>query len=179
MFKLLTEEQSTKVKQEYRLRRAIVILLLFACNLIIFIVFLFPVFIISFSKQTEANNLIKTLNLSPSVKDGQNLQAWLINLNQELSAISPDKDMDKPYETFVKALDSRVSGIRITGLSYKKVNQIPTLFVTGLASDRQTLLEFENKLNLSKQFSGVTIPSSTFAKDKNLDFEISMIPLKQ
>ncbi len=179
MFKFLTDEQSAKVKMEYRLRRLVMILFFIVVCLFILLVSLVPAYITSFSRQREATNLINTLSESPTVKEGQSLQTWLININKKLSALSPDKNAEMPYELFVKVLDNKVNGVRITGLSYRKVGKVPTLFVAGVARDRQVLLSFEDKLNLSKQFSKVNIPASTFAKDKDINFEINMTPIKQ
>jgi len=179
MFKFLTDEQSVKVKGEYRLRRLAMIVFLIVICLCILLISLIPAYITSYSRQTEAQNLINTLSESPMVKEGQSLQVWLVNINKKLSALSPDKNIDMPYELFVKVLDNKTAGVRITGLSYRKVGKTPTLFVVGVARDRQVLLSFEDKLNLSKQFSKVNIPASTFAKDKDINFEISMTPIKQ
>ena len=179
MFKFLTDEQSVKVKGEYRLRRLTMIVFLLVIGLAILLISLVPAYVTSYSRQTEAENLINTLNQSPTVKEGQSLQTWLVSINRKLSALSPDKKISTPYELFVSVLDNKVNGVRITGLSYRKVGKVPTLFITGVARDRQVLLSFEDKLNFSKQFAKVTLPASTFAKDKDINFEINMTPLKQ
>jgi len=179
MFKFLSDEQSVRVKGEYRLRRLVMVVFLLVICLTILLISLIPAYVTSYSRQTEAESLINTLNQSPTVKEGQSLQTWLVNINKKLSALSPDKNMDMPYELFVKVLDNKVNGVRITGLSYRKVGKVSTLFIAGVARDRQVLLSFEDKLNLSKQFSKVNIPASTFAKDKDINFEINMTPIKQ
>lgn len=179
MFKFLSDEQSVRVKGEYRLRRLVMIVFLMVVCLTILLISLIPAYVTSYSRQTEAENLINTLNQSPTVKEGQSLQTWLTNINRKLSVLSPDKNTSQPQELFIKVLDNKVNGIRITGLSYRRVGKIPTLFVVGIARDRQVLLSFEDKLNLSTQFSKVNIPASTFAKDKDINFEINMTPVKQ
>lgn len=179
MFKFLSDEQSVKVKKEYRLRRLAMIVFLGVVCLLALLVSLIPAYITSYSRQTEAENLINTLSQSPTVKEGQSLQTWLVNTNRKLSALSPDKNIDLPYDLFVQVLNNKVNGVRITGLSYRKVGKVPTIFVSGVARDRQVLLSFEDKLNLSKQFSKVNIPASAFAKDKDINFEINMTPIKQ
>lgn len=179
MFKFLSDEQSVRVKGEYRLRRLVMVVFLLVICLTILLISLIPAYVTSYFRQTEAQNLINTLSESPTVKEGQSLQTWLTNINKKLSALSPDKNTSQPYELFIKVLDNKVNGIRITGLSYRKVGKVPTLFIAGVARDRQVLLSLEDKLNLSKQFSKVNIPASTFAKDKDINFEINMTPIKQ
>jgi len=177
MFKFLTEEQSIKVRQEYRSRRAIVILAFVGAAIFIMLMVLFPSYILSTYREFEANSRIETLDRLVVTKGGQGLQTWLAETNNKIRSLSPENDTSKPYELFIKILDNKVEGVRITGFSYKKFEETTTVFIAGVASDRQALIKFENKLNLSGQFSRVNIPPSSFARDRNIDFEFSMTPI--
>jgi len=179
MFKFLTEEQSVKVKREYRIRRAIIILGFLGALVFIMFVTLLPSYILLTYREFEAKDRIESLSQLPAVKGGQELQTWLAETNNKILILSPERDTSKPYELFIKVLDNRVAGVRITGLSYKKSDEATNLLITGVASDRQALLGFENKLNLSKQFSRVDVPPSSFARDKDISFELNMTPANQ
>ena len=105
-------------------------------------------------------------------EDDALLQAWLEETNRKLQVLSPTLDTDRPSDFIEKILDQRVAGIIITGFSWVKVKDKITLSASGVATSRQSLITFGNRINASKDFSEVALPISNLAKDRDIDFQI-------
>lgn len=176
MFKLLTEEERQKVVHEYVMHRAIVILYSFILVLVIGIIGLLPSFVLSNARQNDMLERTRILGNSGEEKDELDLQAWLKEVNLKLQILSPALDTERPSDFIDRILDQKITGISITDFSLRKVKDKTTLSVNGLALDRQSLITFENRISSSKYFSGVTLPISNLAKDRNIDFQIKFSP---
>lgn len=172
MFKLLTEEERQKVAREYVMRRAIVILSAFILVLVVGIIGLLPSYILSNARQNEVSERMRVMGNAEQKGDGRESQIWLTETNRKLQLLSPKLDTDRPSVFIERILDQKVTGARITGLSWLKVKDKITLLVSGVALDRQALITFENNINSAGYFSEVTLPISNLAQDRNIDFQI-------
>ncbi len=178
MFKLLTEDGQKKVEREYKTRRTIVMLLAFILVLIVGVIGLLPSYILSNIREKEALTRVKILsNSNLEGENGAELQAWLVETNRRLKALSPKLDTDRPSNFVEQVLEQKLAGIRITALTWLRSKDKITLSVTGVAEDRQKLVMFENKINSSGYFSNVTLPISDLAKDKDILFQIKFSPI--
>lgn len=176
MFKLLTEEERYKVRREYIMRRAIVMLSAFILVLIVGVIGLLPSYVLSNARQNEVLERNRIISSSKQHEDNSDLEAWLVGINNELQILSPKLDTDRPSDFIDKILDERTSGVRITEFSWIKTKGGVTLSVSGVGRDRQTLIAFENSINSSGQFSNVVLPISNLAKDRDIDFQIKFSP---
>ena len=177
MFKLLTEEERQRVVHEYALRRTIVMLFALILVLVAGIIGFLPSYILSNIRQNEVLERVRIMGDPGHGDSGAELQAWLLETNRRLTALSPKLDVDRPSDFVDRILDRRVTGVGITGFSWVKVEDKITLSVNGVASDRQTLVTFENRINSSGYFSNVTWPISDLAKDRDITFQIKFSPL--
>lgn len=163
---------------EYRTRRTIVMLLALILVLIVAIIGLLPSYILSSIREKEAFERVRILSSSNfEDEDGAELQTWLIETNRRLKAFSPLFDTDRPSNFVDKVLEQKSTGISLTGLSWVKVKDKVTLSVNGVARDRQTLVKFQNSIDSSGHFSGVILPISDLAKDKDITFQIKFSPI--
>ena len=176
MLKLLTEEEKVKVMREYVLRRAVVIVSALILVVIVGMVGLFPSYILSSAHQNELKERVKVMEELKLVPTEESPQVWLNELNLKLKLLSPSVDLDRPTEFVVMVLEQRMPGIRITGFKWSKKDV--QLSVSGIASDRQSLLTFENRLNASGKFSEVVLPVSNLAKDRDIAFQVKLSPKK-
>ncbi len=176
MFKLLTEEERYKVRHEYNMRRAIVMLSALIMVLVVGVIGLLPSYVLSNARQNEVLERNRIISTSKQHDDNSSLEAWLIEINNELEVSSPKLDTDRPSDFIDKVLDQKIGGVRITEFSWIKAKDGVTLAIGGIGRDRQTLIAFENSMNASSHFSTVTLPISNLAKDKDIDFHIKFSP---
>ena len=163
---------------EYRARRSILMLLSFILVLVVGVIGLLPSYILSNVREKEALERVRILgNSNAGGEDGADLQAWLLETNRRLKALSPSLDVDRPSGFVDKVLEQKISGISITGLTWLRVKDKITLSINGVAQDRQKLVMFENNIKSSGHFSNVTLPISDLAKDKDIVFQIKFSPI--
>ena len=174
MFKLLTEEEGQKVRGEYATRRVIVTLYALILVFIVGLIGLLPSYILSNARQHDVLERTRIMDTTGQRGGESELQAWLAKVNLELKVLSPELDTDRPSDFIERILDEKVPGIRLTGFSWIKVKDKVTLSVNGVASDRQVLIVFEDRIKTSGYFSEVTLPLSNLAQDKNIDFQIKL-----
>jgi hypothetical protein len=180
MFKLIGDESKKKVRKEYVLRRGIVMVAALAALVVMAIVALFPAYIISDSQYSEILARSEIIRLSEKQNERADLLTWLKDTNTKLSYLSPELDTDRPIELFKVFLTEENEGIQITSLSWKREKEKDkeklTFIVSGVASDRQKLIRFESAINTSGKFAKVSLPVSQFAKEKDIDFQMTVTP---
>jgi hypothetical protein len=168
MFKLLTEESRAIVSREYKLRRVVVIVTSLALVLSAALVGLFPSYILTKVKQSEAGALATPL------QGEEDLEAWLKVFNGKLHALSAGITGAKASLDIEKVLSLKNSGVRITQMKWDEGEAGDTLSLLGIATDRQTLLSFEKRLKDSGKFSSVMLPVSNLAKERDINFQINL-----
>ncbi len=172
MLELLTEKEKDKMRHEYVLRRGVVILSALILVLVIGIVGFLPAYILSNVRENEASEWVRIINSLSLKKNEIEFQTQLLETKRRLTALSPKLDVDRPSNFIKKTLDQKISGVRVINLSWVKTNKKTDLSVSGVASNRQALVTFRDQLDSSGYFSGVTLPISDLAKDKNINFQI-------
>jgi len=178
MFKLLTETASGLIEKEYKSRRLVVMFFGLSVVFLIGSISLIPAFVLGRARLHEANLRNESLKLLPSSQDGFALEKWLADVNQKVSLFSKGTDQNKPYELFMKIIEVKPSGISLKKLGWLVDVEKLNIVVGGTAKDRQALLSFEAALNDTKKFSKAAVPVSNFARDKDIDFEFTVSPVK-
>lgn len=176
MFKLLTDEAKKEILGEYRKRKAIIGMVALSFVFVLGIIGAFPSYIISLSRSEEATRLINAVNASPSTADAKALREWLAGTNEILSVLSIEEQQGEFHGILREIATERPQGIRIFGFRRTRDMDITAVTITGRASDRRTLLDFEARLNASGRFAQIALPVSSFAKDKDIDFEMVLEP---
>ena len=176
MFKLLTEEERQKVASEYAMRRVILMLFAFSLVLIVGLIWLSPSYVRSNARQNEVLERTRIINNSPKGGDEAEIDAWLSKINKELELLSPALDVDRPSDFIDQILEQKIVGVRIIGFSWTKSKNKVALSVSGVATTRQALIAFEERINASGHFVDVVLPVSNLATDKDIDFQIKLAP---
>ena len=178
MFKLLSEPAREKVYTEYSLRRVVIFVIGLNAVLFVGIVALIPAFILSMSHLNVAESRTTALKNSPTHETSLELVKWLSETNQKLSILSPATNKDAPYEYFQKIIGAKPQGISLQSFNLKKDKKDISISIQGSAVDRKALLDFESQLNASGNFEKAIIPVSNFAKDKDINFDLSLLVSK-
>lgn len=177
MFKLLTEEERIKVAKEYSARRVTIMLVAVALSLMVGVIGVYPSYNTSHYQYEDAINRVKSLGINDGNEpERSELQTWLDEFSEKLNTISPSLDNDRPASFVEKVLETKIPGISIRGFSWTRTKDKLILTVSGRSSDRQTLIEFERRINSSGHFTEVALPISNLAKDRDIDFQIKFSP---
>lgn len=176
MYKLLTEEIEQEVSREYGRRRAVIALFALILVLATGIVGFLPSYLLSSARESEVLERIRIQSNAGERGEEVELKAWLSKLNLELHTLTPDPYPDQPSVFIKNVLDQKTANVRLTSFSWVKVKNKVALSVDGIALDRQALIAFENSIESSEHFSGVTLPISNLAQDKDIDFQIKFAP---
>lgn len=177
MFKLLTENVKRKTASEYIRRRVAVILLGLIIVLVIAVIGVLPSYVLTVARQNDVLGRTRIVNSAGLGEDENHLKEWLSGLNRKLQILSPALDIDRPSEFIRKTLERKTAGVDLISFSWTKEEDKTILLVSGKALDRQTLIMFEDSINVSGYFSEVTLPISDLAKNKNIDFQMKFSPL--
>ena len=178
MYKLLTEEQKKKVAREYFVRRLIVAVWALIVVTIIGMSGLFPSYVLSDARQREVSERLRILGELELSKEDQALKTWLTQFNLKLKILSPRFDNQRPSLLIERVIGTKIAGIRLTSFDWVVENNIATLSVGGVAADRQSLISFEQKLE-SEGLGEVALPVSNLAKDRDIDFRVTLTPSKK
>jgi hypothetical protein len=177
MYKLLTEEPKKKVAREYSLRRALIVVWAVILVTIIGMAGLFPSYILSDARQREVSERLRILGELELSEEDQLLKAWLADFNLKLKVLSPRFDNKKPSLLVDKVIATKTPGIRLNSFDWTLENNVETLNVRGVAADRQSLISFEQKLE-AQGLGEVALPVSNLAKDREIDFRVTLTPSK-
>ncbi|MFZ2484549.1 MAG: PilN domain-containing protein [Minisyncoccia bacterium] len=172
MFKLLTEEERQKVVREYVIHRAVVILSVFVVVLAASLIGILPSYLLSNARKSDVLERTRIMGISRQNGDTSDLETWLSKINYKLKILSPGLDVDRPSDFIDKVLEEKLGGISVNGLSWSKEGGEVTLSISGMATDRQTLINFQDRIENSEYFSKATLPISNLAKDRDIDFQI-------
>lgn len=175
MFNLLPENLKSRIKSEYNLRRIIVI-----CYFVIFIgatflVFLFPSWIISLYKEKEISLQAEKNNQSTLEADVQVVSTNIKKINLELRTVNTSLDYKKVIPLIDTILSQRTNTIKINELTYTGEDvSNTTMFIEGISATRGALSTFVKKLEDTKLFKSVNLPISNFAKERDINFSITL-----
>lgn len=176
MYKLLPDDERQKVAREYSLRRVAVMLQALALVLVVVIVGLFPSYILSNLRKQEVAERIRVESVGEDAVESRNLRTWLNSLNLKLKVLSPALDQERLSLVLESVLSEKSLGIKLTNFVLSKSSDKVSLSISGTASDRQSLVSFQTRLNASGDFSQVTLPVSNLAKDRNIPFQLKLVP---
>ncbi len=175
MSNLLPFEEKKKNLREYIIRLLTAALIVIATVSIVASTMLFPAYIFSNTKERVLKEEIAATN----EKSGGNLNATMktviADINNRLK-IFPDKQQEMPISNMVIApiLKEKTSAVKIQEISYADERGGKTIIVSGFSATRSDLTQYVERLKKVPGFSKVTLPISSFVKDRNLDFTISI-----
>ncbi len=180
MYKLLTTEEKKKVRHEYNEHRAVVILSSLLLVIVVAIVGLFPSYLLSSARNQEVVGRMESEGLDATSVESQ-LQNWLIDLNLKLTTLyhQEGEGSDHPSLLIEEVISKKKVGLSLTSVAWNKKEEGISLLVSGKASTRQALLNFQNELTASGKFSNVTLPVSNLAQDKDISFQINLTVAKK
>jgi hypothetical protein len=175
MFNLLPETFKEKIKKEYKFRRLCVVFAFIILLQISFLIFLGPSWLISAYKESDLKMELDTKNISSAISD-INATAYIIkSTNAKLTIINSTMTYF-PFSPSMNAiLASKNSSIHLNELIYASTgSSTANISVHGISNTRDALVTFVKSLKESNIFKSVDLPVSNLAKNKDIDFSITM-----
>ena len=201
MINLLPLSEKKRIRSEYFARFSIIFLELFLCLVAASSVLLLPsYFLSSVKEQVALENLEKyKTNKNPELEKSTN--ELIKNLNKKISVFSV-LDTKLLSSTLIADVLSRAGEeVKVTELFFEKklvevkseenkdadsktnnskkkqnvkMEEIKQMSVSGIAKDRDGLLNFVRELEKEPSFSNVDLPISNFTQSRDIDFNLTI-----
>ncbi len=175
MFNLIPENLRKNIVSEYRLRLVVVSIVFLILIQISFLIFLFPSWLVSYYKEKDFSVQSDEINKSLSALDIASTTNFIKSLNTKLGIINDTQEYPRFVPIVDEVLSKKTASIRISGI-YFSDNSATTAVLTleGIGDTRESLVSFADSLKTIPHFKKVDLPISNLAKDKNIDFTISI-----
>lgn len=175
MFNLLPHENKMAIRREYRQRLAVVALSAIFIAIIIFLILLIPSYVVSKVIYSGVSKEKDVAEQSLASRESTDLKSRLSLTKENLEVLVPREDGLTIAQLIDKVISLKNSGIKLTKLDYLiQVDNSRKLALEGISLDRDSLLEFKNKLTESKVFSNIILPVSNFTDEQNIQFQITL-----
>jgi MarR-like DNA-binding transcriptional regulator SgrR of sgrS sRNA len=175
MLNIIPEEERKKLTEAYKSR---VVITCLASVAIIFLVgglFLLPAYIIAAYKMEE---ILQPKVGTTSVENTEILQSLALT-NSKVAIVlnyATNISITNRLKNILAMEEARVS---IENISYKNMGKEDQgkiqVLISGQAVDREALLSFEKRLKTLNFLESVSLPVSNFAKDREIDFNLTAI----
>ena len=140
-----------------------------------FLVFLYPSWLVSFQKENEVVLETEKMNQSQLVSNISSTTNFIKSLNLKLSIMNSALEYPKVLPIVNVILSKKTGSIHIDQFFYNTVsNATSTLTLGGVSNTRESLVSFVKNLKDSGRFKAVNLPISNLAKDKNINFLINL-----
>jgi Tfp pilus assembly protein PilN len=176
MINLLPHAEKRTLAKEYRFRAAVVFLVcVLGLEVIAVAVFAPTALIVASAEQALSADLEqRRANLPPNVEsDRRELQM----ITQEVALLDPKlaEAIVPLSEVIERVVARRSNDIVVLGFLYDRGEKgTTTLQVRGIASDRDSLLDFQRKLKEEPIFVDAELPPGGFVKKTDIDFTIKI-----
>ena len=174
MVNLLPEKEKIKILREYQTRLLVIVLFLIFCLLIVFAVFVSPSFFLTNTKQQTLSHQFSQIKTStPFQTLPSSMTSSVSDINFALDVLD-SSTMFSPKKILDLILSDKKSSISIKSISiFQKSQDLVEVSVSGISSDRESLLGFSRKLQSEKTFENVVLPISDLAKGTDISFTIN------
>lgn len=119
--------------------------------------------------EAQARNipaLVNDTNSASYIIKSTNSKLTIINSTMKYSPFGPSLDA---------VLSNKNAGIHLSEVNYSATgSSTANISISGVSNTREALVTFVKNLKDSNVFRAVDLPVSNLAKDKNIDFSITM-----
>lgn len=173
---LLPKKEKEDLKKGLKSRFAIMTMFLVSVTFLLSFITLLPSYFltidfsgmtpVSFSQKTENQDLAKILNLPEEI-------------NSKFGFFQSNINNASVTDSLYKIIKDLPNGVIINSISFSR-NQVynekkgTVILLSGIASDRDSMVSFSTLLKNSNSFSQIDMPVSNLTKDKNLPFSINV-----
>jgi hypothetical protein len=180
MINLIPKEEKKKMITGFYLRLLVLFLLMFSFAVFIGSVALLPAYFYSSIKDSVVDMKLQMQKNNAVPASGQESLSAIEDMNGKLTLIeNAEKNKFLISEKVIKAiLAEKTSDIKIIQITYQNDPILgKTISIFGTASSREDLLSFEQTLQNDPDFKNVNLPISSFVKDTDIQFNLSLSPV--
>lgn len=179
MINLLSLKKKSEIKTLLLLRFITGLFFALIATILLLLLSLFPIYIYLNKQELSVKEIENGLNKNENFNQTRAITERINTINSKLKVFPRDLPVNGYFETLInKVVSMRGSGVKITGFNYvqpSKTDQKNTNFeISGVASNRKSLLDFKQKLEIDGSFSEVVLPISSFVKVENIPFSIKL-----
>ena len=175
MFNLLPSSTKETIKIEYKWRLLVVFFTVIFCIQFLFLIALFPSWLISLNKEQNAILEMNNANESQLSKDVGPIALTLTGTNQKLAILNGALAYQPVVPLFEAIVTHKTSAIHLTQFIYTSTGaKTATLTLGGSSDTREALASFVKSLQSSGVFTTADLPVSNLAKDTNISFFVNI-----
>ena len=180
MLNLLPQPEKAALTQEYRLRLAIVILLMSFTTFVVSSILLVPSVLLSSQKEKSAEDRFALLTKSVEKGGVSELEEILREGKIVLKLVSHKDPKVSLSESLMRIVSAKPQQISLNNFSFvRDGTEKVKVDISGVAENRAALLSFEKTLEQTGLFEKVTVPVSNFARDSDIEFTIQTVGIFQ
>jgi hypothetical protein len=179
MHTLIPEQLARFLKNEYRIRVVILLLLFMSLGIWFGIVSLFPSYIISVTQERGALNQADAIEKSAESTTTTAALAAITTSNGLIKTLEASQDTLMLSSIVEDIAVRRIPGITINDFEIGRADATSTnIVIQGTATTRDILVNFENNLKADSRFSKVDLPVSDLAKNSDITFSMSITGIR-
>jgi|JI8StandDraft_1071087.scaffolds.fasta_scaffold177838_2 hypothetical protein len=172
---LLPEENIRAFAHRYYLRAGAVFLCMLSVVMAIHIGLLIPTFLYFTEDTRQKQQSLDYLNERLSRTSDKEKQALKAQVLDDAHRVLEHAPKSRSSFALVSMYDSFVSGVSVTRMSLSYTDNGTTrMSIAGTASSREVLQQYRQALLSTPGVLSADLPVSTFAKDKDIPFEITL-----
>jgi hypothetical protein len=174
---LLPSDRQRILRRHYLFRLATVVTIIVLILVVSAAALLVPTYMYLLSAGQAREARLATVESTLSSGDGSKLAHRLAALETDAATIATLSATPSASEVIRKTLTVARSGVALTGLSYvpEDGSKPGALTVSGVAATRNSLRAYQLALLGAPGFSSADLPVSSYAKDHDIPFAISVI----
>jgi len=173
---LLPEERTRSLRQIYFTRLAVIAVLVLVGVAIVHSVLLLPSYLYARSEVQERTLTIAQLAGSLEGSEGQTIASRVATLADDATYLARLGDTPKASTAIGAVTKISRPGIRLSGFSFAPLAEGgATMYVSGVASTRESLRTYEQKLRAETYITSTSLPISAYAKERDIDFTITLV----
>jgi Tfp pilus assembly protein PilN len=176
MYHFLPLAEKRILRREYRVRFAVVCLVLFSFITTLGATFIMPAWILADIKEQTVDKRLSILHDAVVKKQGGELGVVLDNTKQDMKLLRNEEGF-LPFRTVLETvIDNRTPGVSLRQFSFGRISVEGDVAVSvrGVSRDRDSLVNFRKNLEREKMFTLVDLPVASLAKDRDAEFSMEL-----
>jgi hypothetical protein len=175
MFNLIPEQYKQMIIHEYHARLRILWGIGLLCLVFSFLILIIPSYVSVYFAAKNMRDQAGLMKSSFSFKNADAILGTITETNKQLQVASLFQQKNNPLSFFEQAVGAKNTAIHIVSSEYSKRDTGNSdITISGIADTRDALRLYINELNALPIFSDVYLPISSFVKDKNIEFSITL-----
>ncbi|MFA7216574.1 MAG: PilN domain-containing protein [Candidatus Paceibacterota bacterium] len=175
MFNLIPKSAKKIISKDYKIRRWVVVLTFVIFVQLSLMVFLLPSLVLSYFKDKDLSEEVQSAKESVLSKDAAAISKVITSTNTSLDLYENLFSYPQVVPQINKIISYKNQSLKFTDFLYQSTGTSTSLItVRGIASTRDSLVLLVRNLEESGVFYNVDLPVSNLAKDRNIDFSVSL-----